>query len=214
MKVWKYFLINLFLAALVLFLIFKLYGIWTTPMGEVHPPLKKIDLEKEKVDIAEAKKDKRDYQEIVQKDLFRPSRTEFKPEDTKTGPSSPPPMLFGTMIMDNDRIAIIQDPVTKRSKVYRLKDRVGDLIVSEIEKDKIIFLRGEEKVVVGLRETKIISMPPRSRVAPPRVTPRPVPTELTPGTVPTRPFPEPVPVPPQGTTVPVEPQNNLLWHSY
>jgi hypothetical protein len=182
---WRYFLINLTLSCLAIFLAFRLYEIWNAPMEEVSLPQKKTE-GKGKAEAPEVKKDIGIYQGIVQKDLFRPSRTEYKPDIAKSGlPPSPPPKLFGVLIMDNNRIAILEDPSSKRRKNYHLGDNIGDFVISEIEKDKVILLRGEEKVVVSIREIKTIS-PPTKPGATPRPTPRPAPPTQRP----------PIPLPP------------------
>jgi hypothetical protein len=212
---WKYLLINLFLSALIIvFLVFKLHGIWTIPTEEVQPS-KKASIEKEKIETPQVKKEIVTYQIIAQKDLFRPSRTELKSEAIKSPlPLTPPPKLFGVVIMDNDRIAILEDPSSNRRKTYRTGEGVGDFTISEIEKEKVILLRGEEKVAVNLRETKTIAPPAKAGDVSTGLTPGAVPTRRTPEPVSTRPTPEPMPAPPQGPPVPIEPQNNLLWYSY
>lgn len=170
-----YFLINLALSALVIFLAFRLYGVWAIPVEEVHPPQKKAHSGKGNAETPQVKKDVEVYQEIVQKDLFRPSRTESKSEAKSGLPPTPPPKFFGTMIMDNDKIAILEDPTTKKRKAYRVKEHIGDFVISDIEKNKVILLRGEEKVMVNLREIKIISPPSRPGLIQPRTAPRPIP---------------------------------------
>jgi len=184
----RYFLINLTLSCLAIFLVFRLYEIWNTPIEEVSPPQKKTDSKKGNVESAEVKKDIGSYQIIVQKDLFRPSRTEYKPDIAKaTLPPSPPPKLFGVLIMENNKIAILEEPSSKRRKNYHSGDTIGDFIVSEIEKDKVILLRGEEKVVVSLREIKTISPPARQGAVPQRPAQRPI----TPQRPPASPTPAP-----------------------
>lgn len=187
----KYFLINLALSCLAIFLAFRLYETWNAPMEEVSPPQKKTEA-KRRLEAPEVKKDIGTYQGIVQKDLFRPSRTEYKPDTSKSVlPPSPPPKLFGVLIMDNNKIAILEDPSSKRRKNYHLGDNIGDFVISEIEKEKVVLLRGEEKVIVNLREVKIISPPSR-----PRVPQRPAPSPHPPQRPPIPPPPPPQSIPP------------------
>lgn len=176
----RYFLIHIALSGLAIFLGFRLYGIWATSSEEVHPP-KNVSLKKEKSESAKVK-EKGEYQVIAQKDLFRPSRTEYRPETATSLSQGPPPKLFGIMIMDNDRVAILEDSSSKKRKTYRIKDSIGDFVVSDIESNKVVLMRGEEKVVVNLREIKVISPPSRpgpvptqSRAIQPRPAPRPIP---------------------------------------
>lgn len=174
----NFILINIVLACLLIFFSFRLYSIWSSPLEEIRPSQKKTQTEKGKAE--EVRKDIASYQVIVQKDLFRPSRTEFKPVAKSTLPPTPPPRIFGILIMDDNKIAILEDSTSKKKKNYHVGESIGDLVVSEIEKDKVIFQRGEEKVVVNLREIKTISQPSRPgaakpRPAPPQRPPMPVP---------------------------------------
>ncbi len=157
----RFFLINVILSVLVLFLVFRLYGIWTKPEEKVLPQ-KKTFSEKGKTEITETKKDIISYKIIAQKDLFRPSRAGLVNEDITSGLSlSNKPKLFGVLIMDNDRIAILEDPTSNKRKKFRVKDPIGNFIVSEIESNRVLLLRGEETVVVNLREIKTIPPPPK-----------------------------------------------------
>jgi len=142
-------------------------------MEEIRPSQKKTQIEKGKAE--EPKKDIAAYQVIIQKDLFRPSRTEYKPPAKSALPPTPPPKLFGILIMDNNKIAILEDSTSKKKKNYHIGESVGDLVVSEIEKDKVILLRGDEKVIVNLREVKTINVSSRPGAARTRPAPRPLP---------------------------------------
>jgi hypothetical protein len=120
------------------------------------------------------------YQIIVDKDLFRPSRTPIKGNGQITAPLSPKerPKLFGTMIMDSRRFAILEDPSTKASKIYYLNDSFSGFTVSEILEDKVILKRGDESIEVKLREKKDVKLPkppkkkPKKRISPRRTRPR------------------------------------------
>lgn len=171
----RFFLINIILSFLVLFLAFRLYGIWTKPEEKVLPQ-KKTFSQKEKTEITETKKDINFYKIVTQKDLFRPSRTGLVGEDIKSGLSlSTKLKLFGVLIMDDDRIAILEDPISNKRKKYRVKDHIGNFIVAEIESNRVLLLRGEDKIVVNLREIKILSPPTMAGAVPPKPTQRPVP---------------------------------------
>jgi len=193
----RHFIINFILFGLAIVLSYMLYDIWRTPIEEVHPPEKKTQ-GKIKSETDETKKDIVAYQVIVQKDLFRPTRTEWKEEAIKSGlPPTPPPTLYGIMITDNDRIAILEEsPSSIKRKIYRVKDQIGGFVVSEIEREKVVLIRGEEKIVVSLREIKTISQPARPGATPPRSVPRPIPPQSppiqTPSPMPSSPSPIPM----------------------
>lgn len=190
----RYILINLILACLAIFFSYRLYAIWSSPMEEIRPSQKKTKTENGKAE--EVKKDISSYQVIVQKDLFRPGRTEFKPVAKSALPPTPPPKLFGILIMDNNKIAILEDSTTKKKKNYHIGESMGDLVVSDIEKDKVILQRGEEKVIVNLRAVKTISAPSGPRASQQRSAPRSLPLPMQRPPVPPPPGQQPQPAPP------------------
>lgn len=190
----NFILINIVLACLLIFFSFRLYSIWSSPLEEIRPSQKKTQTEKGEAE--EVRKDIASYQVIVQKDLFRPSRTEFKPVAKSTLPPTPPPRIFGILIMDNNKIAILEDSTSKKKKNYHVGESIGDLVVSEIEKDKVILLRGDEKVIVNLREVKTINAPSRPGAAKPRPAPKSVTPPAQRPPVPPMPGQQPQPAPP------------------
>lgn len=190
----NFILINIVLACLLIFFSYRIYSIWSSPMEEIRASQKKAQQEKGKAE--EVRRDMAVYQVIVQKDLFRPSRTEFKPLAKSALPPTPPPKLFGILIMDNNKIAILEDSTSKKKKNYHVGESIGDLVVSEIEKDKVILLRGGEKVVVNLREIKTITAPSRARPAQARRAPGSVPPPTQNPPVPLPPGQQPQPAPP------------------
>lgn len=197
----KLFLVNIILSGIAIFLGFRLYGIWAFHSDEILPPKKKTEAEKMKTDGIEIQKNIGAYQVISQKDLFRPSRTEWKVEGSKS-PQTPPPKLFGIMITDKDKVAILEDPSTNKRKTYRIKDSVGSFIISEIENNKVILMRGGERVVVSLREIKTLSQPRRTGALParPGAAQRPIPKSPAPPgqRAPLQPMPgKPMPVIPE-----------------
>ncbi len=205
----KLFFVNLALTGIAIFFGFRLYVIWASPSEEALPSKKKAEVEKTKTDSAESQRNMGAYQIIAQKDLFRPSRTEWKVEGSKS-PQTPPPKLFGIMITDKDKVAILEDPSTNKRKTYRTKDRIGSFVVSEIENNKVILMRGEERVVVSLREIKTLSQPRRPGALPARpgaLPPRPVPRSPAPAVQrpPLQPMPgEPMPMIPEMIDEPPE----------
>jgi hypothetical protein len=102
------FLINLILFTIIGFLGIKLYNTWTHPLkvaaisAQVKPKAEK----KRTITRRERVPDEASYKIIVDKDLFRPSRTPVKESAQDAVPLSPNerPKLFGTMIMDSQMI--------------------------------------------------------------------------------------------------------------
>jgi hypothetical protein len=99
-----------------------------------------------------------DYQAIVQKDLFRPGRNETKQEE-KSQPLTPPPRLVGTSVMGEERRAYLEDPVSSMVRSYRTKDVLAGFTIHEIQADRAVLSRGDERVVVKLREIETLPSP-------------------------------------------------------
>lgn len=176
------FLINLVLFTIIGLLGIKLYNTWTHTLEvptisaqEAPKKAKKRTISKREPVLSASS-----YQIIVDKDLFRPSRTPVKENTQTAAPLSPKerPKLFGTMIMDSGTFAILEDPSTKASKIYYINDSFSGFTVSEILEDKVILKRGGESIEVKLREKKDIKMPkppkkePKKRTPPRRTRPR------------------------------------------
>jgi type II secretory pathway component PulC len=163
----NYFLINLILIIIIGFLSFKFHKAlarpWdiSTPVPRQQPNIKSV-LEKKLTVIEESDIDSAVYNVIVQKDLFRPSRSASSANEASIGLSpKETPKLFGTIITENGRSAILEDPSTKMTKQYKIDDLFAGFIVSDIQKDKVILLKEGESVEVELREIKTIKLLPQ-----------------------------------------------------
>ena len=154
----NYFLINVLIVIMLGFLGFKFYKVTAYSM---HIPTE--------ADVAEGQKpkdpgikftskvpDKKSFQIISSKDLFRPSRTASVTAVRTTAMKGPlnSPKLFATMILGSDSIAIIEDPNTKKTKGYHINDLVAGLRILEILVDRVILLSGNEKIEIKLRDDK------------------------------------------------------------
>ncbi|MDA8215104.1 MAG: hypothetical protein M0Z64_07490 [Nitrospiraceae bacterium] len=156
-----HFLLNVIFIAIAGFLGFKLYDSLSRPPDipswAVHG---QASSDKEEVQANVGVDEKSDFQTIVQKDIFRPDRKE--PEDIlrPSPPSlSPPPRLVGIAIAGNESRAFLEDPITKAVKVCRIKDSIAGFTVHKIQEDRVVLLRGDERVEVKIRETKTIEVP-------------------------------------------------------
>jgi len=165
----NYFLINLVLILVLSFLGFKLYQTYRATAGiplssEIKQKIEK-DVTKRRAPVI----DEALYNVITQKDLFRPSRSapEQKAEKTaeKTGPKNPP-KLFGTIILENEKTAILQNSESKATKIYKLNELISGYTIAEILEDKVVLVKDGENFEVKLREDKGIKTPKKREVKP------------------------------------------------
>lgn len=169
----NYFLINLILIVIIGFLGFKFYEILARPL-DIPTPLVQQQSQSDKSESTRTEKDvtgekKADldvsvYQVIVLKDLFRPSRSAPKAEDTSTESFlKEAPKLFGTIILGDQRSAILEDPSTKITRLYRINDSFAGFIISDIQKDRVVLSKEGKSIEVKLREIKTIVLPPQQQ---------------------------------------------------
>ncbi|MBW2370332.1 MAG: hypothetical protein JRH15_20875 [Deltaproteobacteria bacterium] len=101
------------------------------------------------------------YQVIAQKSLFSPDRSEYLPNRRSEDPAKPTPTrlkgkvtLFGIIIEEGKRSALIKAPVNsedeKPIRWVREGDAVVNYILSAIEADKIILTDGKQNYQVEL----------------------------------------------------------------
>jgi len=162
----SFFLINLILFIIIVLLGVRFFKVWTGPLEiPVQKPEKQAQIGKKTPMSTKKNLKESAYEVIVQKDLFRPERSAPNVKNTSTVSSSgEKPKLFGTMIMNNENVAILEDPSTKTTKLYRVNDSIAGLMVSEIKKDKVVLLRGVEKIEVKLRDLKGFKSPSSTSV--------------------------------------------------
>ncbi len=174
----NYFLINIILLIIVGFLGFKFYKALTHSLNipsetAVQQAQKK---EKSKVKRKDDNQEEKSFQIITKNDLFRPSRTPVVlNNDSKPAPAKSPPKLFGTVILNESKTAILEDPDTKTTKSYHVNDLIAGFVVSDILKDKVILSRDGDEIEVKLRDEKGIKTrrrPPSTRKVQPRRQPR------------------------------------------
>lgn len=208
----SYFLINLILLAIIGILGFNFYKVLMRPLDipSKVTQQKSQTVKKDTIDKKELSLDEGAYNIVVQKDLFRPTRSAPPIKETIGQIFKEPPKLYGTVIMGNEKSAILEDPSTKTTRLYHINDSIVGFIISDIQKDRVILLRDTEKIEVQLREMKVLrpsgpSAPiprPSRRMPPPPSPQRPLPpTETTPPMRPAEPPPPPeegfLPPPPE-----------------
>ncbi len=162
----------MFLFAIIGLLSFRLYKVWTNPLDIPTYKVQKKSLidEKSIIESKEKISKKAAHEIIVKKDLFRPSRSPVKIASKKFQSVFPKekPQLFGTIIMNNQKLAIIEDRVTKKTGLYHVNDKVAGFIISDILMDKLILQKNGELIQIGLRDKKKFKPPKRIRKPPKR----------------------------------------------
>jgi hypothetical protein len=179
----NYFLINLILILVLSSLGFKLYGTFRATEGMPSPSeikqKKAKDVTKKRATII----NEAAYDVITQKDLFRPSRSasEAKVENKEeTVAPKNPPKLFGTIILNNLKTAILQDTESKSTKSYKLNEQIAGYTISEILEDKVVLVKDGDKLEIKLREDKGIQTSKRQAVQPKIKAGKPAPRARTP----------------------------------
>jgi type II secretory pathway component PulC len=169
----NYFLLNLLLIVVIGFLGNKLYDV---VKYRAEMPAEAVPGEVRKEDTAaghtEKTLDENAFEPISVLDLFRPSRTAPSVENkaAEKPPLPSPPKLFGTVILNDNKTAILEQSDTKTTKVYRINDTISGYKVLEIHEDKVVLLGNDEKVEVRLRDDKGVQAPSRPITRPPIVT--------------------------------------------
>jgi len=153
----NYFLINLILIVILSLLGVKLYRtFWAT---EGMPTSSEI---KQKRDTDVTKKsalilNEANFEVITQKDLFRPSRSASEKKDEKISENAVPqnpPKLFGTIILENEKTAILQDSESRTTKIYKLNELISGYAIAEILEDKVVLVKDGKKYEVKNWESK------------------------------------------------------------
>lgn len=159
----SFFLLNIILFIIIGLLGIKLYKTWSRPLEIPILAPRKAPAENGKDIVALRKKavNESAFDVIVQKDLFRPSRTPVQKDVSASQAitSTEKPQLFGTTIMGELKSAILEDPSTKTTKLYRVNDSIGGFTVSDILENKVILSMGGSTVEVKLRDNKDFKPP-------------------------------------------------------
>jgi len=178
-KIW---FINLFLALFAIFFGLKAYGVWSEE--------EKTVMEMQAVESHRARPKKRivkrrmppesAYSVVVERTLFSPERAlpdlqEEEPEveeikDLKV--SGKKFFLYGVIIMDDYKAALITNPEIKpgkkRQKWVMVGDAVGDFMVAGINKDMIILAEGikEHKIFLYDKDKPKAGVPVSKKAKP------------------------------------------------
>jgi len=164
----NYFLINILLLLIIGFLGTKFYNVYSNTYEiPSEARIKQIQKKTHQVGSNETAPDAARFQIISNMDLFRPSRTPYKEDVKQQAFPTNPPRLFGTVILGNEKTAILEDPNTKLTRLYHPNESIGGYVISDIFAEKVVLSRDGEKTEVKLREEKKGLTPVRPMVAPP-----------------------------------------------
>lgn len=157
----NYFLINTILLVVTGLLCFRLYEVWTQPsVISFNVPVSQSDGDGDMQKTSRKSGVRADsYNIITSNNLFHPSRSVVQRNIETQKPVSldKKPQLFGTIIMANKKIAILEEPSTKKSRSYHINDNIAGFIISDILQNKVILQRGDQSVQIGLREDKKVT---------------------------------------------------------
>lgn len=103
-----------------------------------------------------------EYNIIPDENLFHPERKIPVVKKVEQPLPKPELILYGTLITNETRVAYVEDkkaPVNtpgrgKRQIPLKIGDVVSGFIVKEINPDKIVMYRGDEKLIVTIYESK------------------------------------------------------------
>ena len=159
-RIW---LINILLALVFVLFGLKSYGVWQKNEGVVTESQKseKPKPQPGKKNIKKRMPLESNYTVVVDKNLFSADRTEYIPEAPETEDeakmvrvSGKQVILYGVVITDNYKSALINNPVKARgernTKWVKVGDMVGDLTVTEIRKESILLTEGEDNYEILL----------------------------------------------------------------
>lgn len=162
-RIW---VINLFMAVLVIFIGVKSYGVWTEG-GQTAlkmQAVKKSKARPKKRVVQKRMPPELAYAVVVDKTLFTPDRKEFIPEEE---PEQEPEakqlyisgkkiVLYGVIVMDDYKSALITNPRPKtgerKTKWVKVEDPIGDFMVTLINKNSILLTKGSKEYKILLHD--------------------------------------------------------------
>jgi hypothetical protein len=118
------------------------------------------------------------YNVVALRNVFSPARSEG-PATVTGGPAAfgaAKPNLYGVVLRDQNPIAYLEDPLTRRVAGYRIGDAIAGGTLQTIDADRVVIARPEGPIDVKLRDPS----KPRAPTAPPV----PAPGAVAPGMVP------------------------------
>lgn len=155
--------LNLLLLVTAIFLFFELdCGLADKRNEYMNYKPKELSFENTEKSNNESTANYLDYNVITEKNLFHPTRkipSETKEEQQTVRPDI---ILYGTLIMDNKRVAYVEDKKNNYSTPGRGQRQItvneGEMIagykLTKVNADSILLVRGDDKITVTLRAQK------------------------------------------------------------
>jgi len=147
--------------AVILFLIFD-YPLLGRQASVVQVQAKErgAPIQSEEKSAAEGSAPYADFISIAEKNLFHPDRE--MPKAEKAAVPKPELILYGTLITDDVSIAYVEDKKSpystpgraKRQTALKKGGSIGGYVLREIEPNRIVLVKGEDKLVVMLDDTE------------------------------------------------------------
>ncbi len=150
-------ILNLLLLATAITLFFELdYPLLRKQVSVEPVETKEIAIQSEEKMAPESSVSYADFISIAEKNLFHPER-EIPKSETAAIPK-PELILYGTLITDDVSIAYVEDkraPYStpgraKRQTALKKGNSIGGYVLREIEPNRIVLVKGEDKLVVML----------------------------------------------------------------
>ena len=160
MKTW---IVNIFLAAAVVFFGIKANETWQKDQGEIAPApdTQQARTHRKPSEIKRKTPLESDYRAIVEMNLFSPDRAEVIPDEPqqtneikKPAPPGNAITLFGVVIMDGYKKALVSNPDRSSDKREFLwikeNETIGSLNVLSIEKERILVAKNGKNFEIGM----------------------------------------------------------------
>jgi hypothetical protein len=158
-------LLNLLLISVIVFLAYyALFPLIGADIKYALPSIGKTALEKADSQSGFNPPTSSSYTIIADNNLFHPERKippEKKTAEEQQSLPKPDVVLYGTIISDTLRFAYLEDLKAprntpgrgRRQSVMKIGDALSGFVLKEIDTDKIVMAKGEEKMTVYVHET-------------------------------------------------------------
>ena len=150
-----YTLINLGLIAVIVILAGNIYNIWSDymkkPSSIIIKTSRNISSIHKKDNPSRKLKPSIFYQPIIDKNLFHPSRKVIEQREMSNFKIAPSKfILSGIVFIDGKKIAIVEDPVSRKVDRYNEGDKILDYTIYKITRDKIFLRKNGESFELKL----------------------------------------------------------------
>lgn len=152
--------LNILLLVTAIFLFFEFdYPLLSRQISVEQIEAKEVAIQNEERVAPESSASYADFVSIAEKNLFHPERE--MPKAEKAAVPKPELILYGTLITDDVSVAYVEDKKSpystpgraKRQTALKKGGSIGGYVLREIEPNRIVLVRGEDRLVVMLDET-------------------------------------------------------------